>query len=390
MRLAAYLPQYCDGATTHSYACLSVCEHMRGAGLEVELHVPASAAAGRRTFVRAAIPGWLRSAYYRADRRGRLAATLSARRFRSALRDADVAYLWAGTPESVYREVKAAGVPLVVERVNCHRATSIPILEEAYRRAGLRTTLHITEASLAEERRKLTMADWIFAPSPPVRRSLLDDGIPDERILPVSYGWSPHRIEQGPLSRTGASPPVFLFVGTVCVRKGAHLLLEAWADAGVTGRLKVCGPVLPEIRAAAGGLLDRPGVSTPGPMRPFSRAAAGAEVFVFPTLEEGSSLAVLEAMASGLALLTTPMGAGEIVRHGQEGFVLEPYDRPAWVSALRELASNAALRARMGAAARARAQKYTWQAAGANRRRLLLEALRRRGLAARGLERTAR
>jgi glycosyltransferase involved in cell wall biosynthesis len=381
-RVAAFLPQICDGESTHSYALLSLCEHMSGSGLELELHAQCVTGRGRRPFVRAAVPPWLRRPYYRLDREGRLAAAASALRYRQALRGADAAYVWAGTPESVYRDAAASGVPLVVERVNCHRATSVPILEEAYRRAGLGPAHGITEASLAEERRKLALADWIFAPSPPVRRSLLDDGIPDERILPVSYGWSPHRVEPRDLSAPPSGPPVFLFVGTVCVRKGAHLLLEAWSEARVNGRLDVCGPVLPEIQATAGALLARPGVNHRGPVRPFARAAAGAEVFAFPTLEEGSSLAVLEAMATGLALLTTPMGAGEIVRHGREGLVLDPYDRPAWVAALRQLADDPALRLRLASAAHARAQEFTWEKAGAKRRRLLLEALERRGAAA--------
>lgn len=378
MRLVAFLPQYSDGTSTHSYACLSVCEHLRGPGLDVALHVQAAVGAGRRPFVRPAIPGWLTSAYYRADRSGRLAGALSARQFRRALRGADLAYLWAGVPEAVYQSVAAAGVPLVVERVNCHRATSIRILEEAFQRAGIPSAHGISQASLAEERRKLALADFIFAPSPLVARSLTDEGIAEERVLRVSYGWSPHRIAAAPAPRDPGAPPVFLFVGTVCIRKGAHLLLEAWAEASPAGRLDVCGPVLPEIRAAAGRHLDRPDVRTPGPVRPFSRAAAGAEIFVFPTLEEGSSLAVLEAMASGLGLLTTPMGAGELVRHGQEGLVLDPYDRPAWVAALRQLAADGALRARLGAAARARAQEFTWPRAGATRARALLAALERR------------
>jgi glycosyltransferase involved in cell wall biosynthesis len=307
-----------------------------------------------------------------------LAATILARRFRRALRDADVAYLWAGAPEAVYRAVAAAGVPLVVERVNCHRATSIRILETAYQRAGLRPAHGISQASLEEERRKLALADWIFAPSPLVARSLTDDGIAEERVLRVGYGWASHRVEAPRAPREPGATPVFLFVGTVCIRKGAHLLLEAWAEANPAGRLDVCGPVLPEVRAVVGRHLERADVRTPGPVRPFSRAAAGAEVFVFPTLEEGSSLAVLEAMASGLALLTTPMGAGDLIRHGQEGLVLDPYDRPAWVAALRELASDRALRERLGAAARARAQQFTWERAGETRARSLLGALERR------------
>jgi glycosyltransferase involved in cell wall biosynthesis len=378
LRLVAYLPHHNDGASTHSYACLSLCEHMQGEDLAVKLHVPTADAAGRRRFVREAVPGALKGVAYRLDPTARLVRALARRRFRRALRGADVAYLWAATPEAVYADVREAGVPLVVERVNCHRATSRAILEDAFRRAGIPPAHGITEESLAEERRKLAMADWIFAPSPLVRRSLLEEGIPEERILSVGYGWSPRRVALQRPPRAAGATPAFLFLGTVCVRKGAHLLLDAWAAAGGPGRLEICGPVLPEISTLAAHHLARPDVATPGPVAPFARAIGDAEVFAFPTLEEGSSLAVLEAMASGLAILTTPMGAGEIVRDGVEGIVLDPFDREAWVAALRRLASEPSLRARLGEAAELRARQFTWAKVGAKRRELIARALRLR------------
>ena len=87
--------------------------------------------------------------------------------------------------------MKATGLPLFVERINCLRTTAKPILDEAYRRLGLTPAHGITEASQEEELRKLSMADWIFSPSPMVLQSLTDAGIPATKILPTSYGWSP-------------------------------------------------------------------------------------------------------------------------------------------------------------------------------------------------------
>jgi glycosyltransferase involved in cell wall biosynthesis len=55
--------------------------------------------------------------------------------------------------------------------------------------------------------------------------------------------------------------------------------------------------------------------------------------------------------------------------------VLDPYDRDAWVHELRRFASDPDLRARMGAAARARAQTFTWDQVGAQRRDLFLSSL---------------
>lgn len=374
MQVAAYFPIFfTDG--WHAHTCLSICQHLRSPGLALELHVPASDASGRHPFVCEAVPPLLARAAYRLGPTTRLIGKVHRFRFRQALKRANVAYFWAGTPEPVYRDAKAARVPIFVERINCHRATAFRILDEAYRRAGLSLPAKHDLASLEEERRKLALADFIFAPSPLVRQSLLDEGHPPEKILSSSYGWSPERFRAPSTPRAANAQTSFLFVGSVCIRKGAHLLLEAWEAAGAPGRLTLAGRLLQEVRQVAGKQLARPDVNARGHVSDVASAYADADVFVLPTLEEGSPLVVYEAMACGLPVLTTPMGAGEVVRDGVEGIVLDPYDGSAWVAALQRLAGDPQLRARLGAAGRERAQDYIWAKVAARRRSLLEQAL---------------
>jgi glycosyltransferase involved in cell wall biosynthesis len=373
-RIATFYPIHCGGGW-HSHICLSLCEHMQAPELTVEMLAPTSDPPGRTPFTRDAIHPWLKTVVFKVDRRGAFLRAVHRARYRRALARSDVAYLWAATPEAIYRDVKAADRPLVVERINCHRATSRPILDEAYRRAGLAPGHGITDEALAEERRKLALADWIFAPSPLVRRSLLDDGIAADKVLSSSYGWSPRRIEAAKRRRPLDAPPTFLFVGTVCIRKGAHHLLDAWSAAGIKGRLELCGQVAAEVKTVSAAHLARADVDARGHVTDVAQAYADADVFAFPTHEEGSPLVVYEAMARGLPILTTAMGAGDVVRHGVEGLVLDPYDRDAWIWELRRLAGDPALRARLGDSARRRAREFTWDRVGARRRELLLVAL---------------
>jgi glycosyltransferase involved in cell wall biosynthesis len=69
------------------------------------------------------------------------------------------------------------------------------------------------------------------------------------------------------------------------------------------------------------------------------------------------------------------MGAGRIVRHGQEGFVLDPFDAPGWVAAMQSLAEDANLRGRMGASAKQRAQLFCWENVARRRKEELLRRL---------------
>ena len=71
--------------------------------------------------------------------------------------------------------------------------------------------------------------------------------------------------------------------------------------------------------------------------RDIAFAYREADFFAFPSLEEGSPLVTYEAMANGLPVLTSPMGAGGIVRDGKDGIIVSPYDEEALVTGLQQL-----------------------------------------------------
>lgn len=69
------------------------------------------------------------------------------------------------------------------------------------------------------------------------------------------------------------------------------------------------------------------------------------------------------------------MGAGRVVRHGQEGYVLDPLDKSGWIAAIRELAEDSCKRAALAVAARARADLFTWDLVAKRRKQFILERL---------------
>lgn len=85
-----------------------------------------------------------------------------------------------------------------------------------------------------------------------------------------------------------------------------------------------------------------------------------ADIFVLPSYEEGLPVTVLEAMAVGLPIVTTPVGGiPHVVEEGVNGFFIQPGDVDALVARVVRLARDATLRQRMGQANRARiAQEF--------------------------------
>jgi glycosyltransferase involved in cell wall biosynthesis len=159
-----------------------------------------------------------------------------------------------------------------------------------------------------------------------------------------------------------------LFIGTVGPSKGAFDLLEALARLRSEGRPlrgRIAGYEegagdLERARARQNALGLDGTCEVLGVIDPTQKAQllVEADVFALPSYAEGLPMALLEAMAAGLAVVATPVGGiGEVVEDGVNGFLVPPGDVRALASALRRLATDVELRAAMGRRNRERAER---------------------------------
>lgn len=153
-----------------------------------------------------------------------------------------------------------------------------------------------------------------------------------------------------------------LAVGSLAWRKDyehALLALRHAVDQGADVRLTILGdgPDQQHLEFSAldlglAGRVELVGQQTPAQV---AERLQSAEVFLHTSCSEGISNAVLEAMASGLPVVTTNAGGmAEAVRDGIDGFVVPVRDESTCGSALVRLVADADLRTRMGASARQR------------------------------------
>ena len=85
-----------------------------------------------------------------------------------------------------------------------------------------------------------------------------------------------------------------------------------------------------------------------------------SDVFVLPTLVEGMAVAHLEAMASGIPVITTP-NCGSVISHSEEGFIVPIRDPQILALKIEEIVENRSLRDEMSIKARKKAKQYTWR-----------------------------
>jgi len=152
------------------------------------------------------------------------------------------------------------------------------------------------------------------------------------------------------------------YLGRLAREKGLYELLQAVRAAraqGVQTRLTIAGggPEEGTLKRYALALDLAPDVEFVGPVfgEDKLKLLGAADVFVLPSYNEGLPYALLEGMAAGAAVVSTPVGAiPDVVADGVHGLLVPPQDAAAIARAITHLASNRDVLARMSAACRSR------------------------------------
>ena len=149
------------------------------------------------------------------------------------------------------------GHVIFLERANTMDHMAKRILEDAFARAAWPMGHSDTQEVLDSEQAQAEAANFIFSANPAVKESFLERGIPKEKILECSYGWDPERFTMTAPALPEIDGVTVLFVGSIGMRKGAHLLLNAWSKAGIIGRLVLLGRMEPLIAKYCADYLQR-------------------------------------------------------------------------------------------------------------------------------------
>ena len=374
-KIAAFYPNYFHIGGI-AYAALSIIEAMQSEDTAVSLMGIASGADLTKPFYRNAFPAWAKSIAYRLLTEKQI-KKFSQFRFFNSLNNLDIVYLWPGVSLELYEILHARGHQLVMESVNTHQATSKLILDAEYARLGLMPTHGITSEAATEESAKLDLSDFVFSCSQNVTDSLIAANVPPHKILQTTYGLRESEVlaTDELAGRSQDNEITAIFVGTIGLRKGPHLILDYWCRSNMKGKLRLVGDIQPEVSHIVEPYLKRSDIEHVPYVKDLRSIYKEADVFILPSLEEGSPLVTYLALGAGLPCIVSPMGGGGVVEHSKEGFVIAPFDAETWIESLKKISEDVGLRKRFSQNAHIKAQNYVWANVGRQREKLLLSRL---------------
>ena len=284
----------------------------------------------------------------------------------SKVESCDIFHGWNHHCLQQLKKAKKLGAVTVVERASSHILQGQEILRSQL------WPKSFVEKCLDEYEE----ADYILVPSDYAKESFISRGFDPERIIKIPFGvdvrkFKIQRSASGDSSNleklkvaVQSSKFVVLCVGEIRLGKGVQYLLEAWDALKLKdAELWLAGEEKKDIKRVLSKYRDCKDIKRLGFVRDIPELMGQANVFAFPSLDEGSALVTYEAMAAGLPVVTTP-NAGSLVRDSLDGYIIPIKDSTALAERLHYFYRYPEQAKTMGESGRERIKSFTWERYG--------------------------
>jgi glycosyltransferase involved in cell wall biosynthesis len=280
---------------------------------------------------------------------------------RSIPSDTEIVVSWTGTAYAAFKKARSIGARCILDRGSSHPEYCRKILNEEYAKFDKTKKLPIdsnpTKSTIYND------ADYVCIPSLFVKRTFLEYGFPEDKLIHVPYGVD--------LSEFYSQPKpegVFrvIFVGGMRLHKGVHYLLEAFSGLNFPdAELWLVGPRSAETDYYFKKYVGHYKHFEPVPQDKLVELYNQASVFAICSVQEGLAMVQLQAMACGLPVICTKNTGGEdFIREGIDGFVIPIRDVEKIRERILTLYKNIELRKKMSAAVVERSKFFTWKEYG--------------------------
>jgi glycosyltransferase involved in cell wall biosynthesis len=242
----------------------------------------------------------------------------------------DVVHVWSGVAEEVLESAKVSAAARVLMRGSAHVSIQDELLGVEAARIGVPLD-RPSSWMVAREQREYALADRVLVLSEFARRSFERCGYDPDRLSVLPLGVDvrmftpPAGIVAARVKRIGDGGALrVLYVGALSAQKGLFDLMEVARQCQPAAiEFTLIGPVLPETSA----LLTRAGsnvvVLARRDQHDLPQIYQEADLFIFPTVQDGYGMVLAQARAAGLPILCTTNCAGpDFISEGRDGWIV--------------------------------------------------------------------
>lgn len=279
----------------------------------------------------------------------------------------DIFVGWANYFLNSIEHIKKTGAKIIVECGSTHILEQQELLKEEYEKFGL-SAPPLCKKNIEKVLAEYEVADYIMTCSGFTYRSFLKHGIEENKVLKVPYGVNLDFFGKLPKKSDGKFRVIC--VGLMCLRKGIPYLLEAWKKLNLPvdkTELLLVGNVQKDLKhflktfrlpknVIFYGSTDR---------KTLLELYVKSDLFVLPSIEEGLSMTIAEAMASSLPVIcTTNTGGEELIENNKQGFIIPIRDPEILLEKILWCYENQELAKQIGLNAKIKVKDFTWDLYG--------------------------
>ncbi len=264
--------------------------------------------------------------------------------------DANLIITWSSYGLYTMRKAKKMGMLTILEHGSSHIIYQNEILKQEYARWGIHGELAHPKI-IKKELKEYDESNYIAIPSLFVKRTFLEQGIPETKLLHIPYGINLSNFK--PIQKIDSIFRI-VSVGNLTLRKGFHYLLQAFFELNLeNSELALYGPISKEIEPFLKKYYKKNLIISQVPHKELYKYYSQGSIFVLASIEEGLARVLFEAMACGLPIIaTTNTGGQDIIENDKEGYIIPICDIDAIKEKIIYLYKNQEISSEMGQRAR--------------------------------------
>ncbi|WP_029286640.1 glycosyltransferase family 4 protein [Pedobacter sp. R20-19] len=280
----------------------------------------------------------------------------------------DIIHTYEHCALATLKKAKEHGIYTIYEQLSQHHTFFTSIAHQQFSSypdlKNEDTSILVNGKAMQRNKRRdeeLRLADTILCNSSFTKKTLILAGIKEEKItvIPLAFPIPIDRIR----NRNNNEPIKFLYAGNQSLRKGSHILYEAW---------KICDFKAVEAELWLVGKMQLPEqlrMNLPGkvvikntiPHDELLALYSEADIFVLPTLADGFGMVITESMSQGTPVITTENSAGpDIIEHDKNGWIIPAGDLNALIGQMKAIVNDGVELDKISAAALLSAHRWQW------------------------------